>query len=212
VSVSETIRRLTTQTLISLLMLLPSACGPRDEKRVEQPALSPDEVGRKALEEYDANKDGFLSADELERCPALKNSMELLDANKDGRLSGEEIAARVRKYQEWKLAILNAHCVVTLDGKPLPGATVSFVPENFMGTTTKRASATTDANGRVAPTIADAPTPGMNLGFYKIEVSLKDATGKETLPARYNSQTTLGQEVAPDVTGKAAVKLVLTSG
>jgi len=89
---------------------------------------------------------------------------------------------------------------------------VTFIPEKFMGTAVKPGTGTTDTNGKVMPTVADAPSAGMNLGFYKVEVSLKDTAGKETLPARYNSQTTLGQEVAPDVAAlKGAVKLALTS-
>jgi hypothetical protein len=212
VPVFPPIRRLASRFLISLLILLPIACGPREEKRLEQPAMSADDVARKALEEYDTNNDGFLSAEELDRCPALKNSMELLDTNKDGKLSAEEIAARIRYYQELKVALISVRCAVTLDGKPLPGATVTFVPEKFMGMGAKPGTGITDSTGKAMLALTDPPAAGMNLGFYKIAVSLKDATGKETLPARYNSQTTLGQEIAPDVAAlKGALPLALTS-
>ena len=38
----------------------------------------------------------------------------------------------------------------------------------------------------------------MHLGFYKVKIS-KRVNGKETIPAKYNEATLLGQEVAPDV-------------
>lgn len=192
-----------TRICLATGLLLLVGCG-RDEPRVDQPVLSPEGVARKALEEYDTNKDGVLSADELERCPALKNSMGWLNTNKDGKLTAAEIAGRIRSYQESKIALLSVTCQVTLDGKPVPDATVTFVPEKFMGTTLKPAAGVTDANGKVRLSSA--------LGFFKVEVSLKDAVGKETLPARYNSQTLLGQEAGPGVPNlKGVVKLALTS-
>jgi EF hand len=204
-------QRLLTRLLATLLLIVaPLACGPRDEKRMEQPALSPEAVARQALDEYDTNKDGVLSGEELDRCAALKNSMEWLDTNKDGKLSAEEIAERIRFYQESKVALLTVVCQVTLDDKPLPGATLTFVPEKFMGPALKPASGVSDAYGKAR---LSGPEPsGVSPGFYKVEVSLKDTAGKETLPARYNSQTVLGQEVGPGMASlKGTLKLTLTS-
>jgi hypothetical protein len=54
--------------------------------------------------------------------------------------------------------------------------------------------------------------PGVPYGFYRIQVSRKDAEGKETIPARYNSETTLGQEVGPRTPGgRGMLALPLTS-
>jgi hypothetical protein len=47
----------------------------------------------------------------------------------------------------------------------------------------------------------------MHLGIYKVKISKMDA-GKETIPAKYNESTTLGQEVAQDV-GEIANKRVV---
>ena len=64
-----------------------------------------------------------------------------------------------------------------------------------MGTTTRF--------GIVFPAIPkeNRPTPdmpsGLQLGFYRVRVS-KQANGKEMIPAKYNTETTLGQQVAPD--------------
>ena len=35
------------------------------------------------------------------------------------------------------------------------------------------------------------------MGFYRVRIS-KQVNGKEAIPARYNTSTTLGIEVAPD--------------
>jgi hypothetical protein len=172
--------------------------------------MSPEAIGQQALEEYDANRDGLISGEELDRCPALKNSMEVLDRNKDGKLSADEIAERIREYQNLKTALLTVRCQVTLNNRALPGARVTFVPEKFMGSAVKPASGLTDASGTAI--LETAGMSGANLGFYKIEVSLKDGVGNETVPPRYNSQTVLGQEVGPGLpTLKGLVKLALTS-
>ena len=39
---------------------------------------------------------------------------------------------------------------------------------------------------------------GVHLGFYRVEISKKGADGKELIPARYNTESELGIEVARD--------------
>src|SRR5262249_28677062 len=117
----------------------------------------------------------------------------------DGKLSLQEIAERLSTfYQSSTVAQRSLGCQVLYDGNPLAGAQVTFVPEKFLGPAVKQASGKTDANGQAAIQIEGGADPGVHLGYYRVEVSRKDAAGKETLPARYNTQTTLGQEVAPD--------------
>src|SRR5262249_41623044 len=151
-----------------------------------------------ALVEYDRNGDGFLDAAEIERCPALKSCLKTLDKNKDGRLSADEIAARVTEYKESRIGLLTVSCQVTLDGAPLAGAAVEFVPEKFLGPVAKSASGVTDARGSVTLRVAGQELPGVPCGFYRVTVSKKNA-GKETVPERYNAKTVLGREVGPDL-------------
>jgi hypothetical protein len=40
--------------------------------------------------------------------------------------------------------------------------------------------------------------PGIQVGLYRVKIS-KMVGGKETIPRKYNDQTTLGQEAALDV-------------
>jgi hypothetical protein len=178
--------------------------------QLHAPPLSPEEAGREAIAMYDTNKDGFLDAGELERCPALKNSLKLIDRNGDGKLSADEIAGRLAEFQARNVGLIGFHCKVTLNGEPLEGATVRFVPEKFMGPHAKPASGVSDARGAVQLSTEGQSQPGAHWGFYRIEVSKKSPTGTETLPAKYNTATTLGQEVPPDM--KRAVVLNLSSG
>lgn len=106
-----------------------------------------------------------------------------------------EIAARLAQYQADKVGLTFVMGQVTLDGRPLGGATVTLVPENFMGPAVKAAKGTTGADGACSFQTDGAEVGGVQCGVFRIELSKKDAGGKETLPARYNANTTLGVEV-----------------
>jgi hypothetical protein len=176
-------------------LLAPLGCSGR---RVPVPAFAPDRAGQEALALYDRNKDGFLDADELKSCPALHSYLTSWDADKDGRLSGAEIAARITAYQSSRIGLSALAFQVTLDGQPLSGATVTLIPEKFFGDALEPAAGTSDARGVVSVATPRAEVPGAACGLYRIEVSKKDAFGRETISARYNQATILGLEVAPD--------------
>ena len=170
------------------------------------PSYAADQSAQQALAEYDTNHDGFLDAKELERCPALKNSLDSIDTNGDHRLSAEEIAARIQVYQDSQVTLKAHACNVRLDGKPLQGATVTFVPEKFMGTGLRNASGVTNERGTVEPNVEGEKLPGIQPGFYRVQISKKNASGQETIPARYNQDSILGIEVYPRKIRKAGAK------
>jgi hypothetical protein len=191
------------------LVLLAAGCSGSGGQEGAQ--VSPSEAASQAMTDYDANKDGALDAKELEACPGLQGALKRGDKNNDGRLSADEIAERLTYFQQGMQ--MDVGVVVTLDGRPLSGATVTLVPEKLMGSTVKPASAVTDQDGGgTFMTEGDTGAP-VAPGYYRVQVS-KNVNGKEVVPAKYNTQTVLGQEVVPDAEGRgtsATVRLRLTS-
>jgi hypothetical protein len=162
---------------------------------IEPPSLVPEEAAAAALAEYDTNKDGVLDEKEIARCPGLKN----LAREKNNRVSAADIAARLTAMKETKTGTIGSIpiSVVWADGRPVAGATVTLVPEKFLGSGFKSSSGTALASGEVGLQTSDG-LPGCQLGFFKVQVSLKDAAGQEQVPARYNENTGLGCEVNSD--------------
>jgi hypothetical protein len=171
--------------------------------RIEPPRIDADEAAAEAMETYDKDGDGSVDAAELDAAPSLKAAMATLDADKDGKVTAAEVTERIETWQATRGGITSVLVYVTLDGRPLPEATVTFEPELFLGEEIQAAAGVTNLEGVAAPIIPKenrpAPTtpPGMQIGLYKVRVS-KKVNGSETIPARYNVETTLGQQVAPD--------------
>jgi len=194
--------------LLALAMGLTAGCS--GHPPIVEPAFSPTEAAQRAIAQYDKNGDGNLDAKELEDCPALLSVLKELDTNKDGKLSAEEIAKRLQGFQESHIGLLGINCRVKLDDAPLAGATVTLVPEAFLGNSFKPAKGVSDETGFVQLVTEGQEVAGVAFGYYRIEVSKKDGGGNETLPARYNTRTTLGKEVSPLARSGMAISLNLT--
>lgn len=198
------ISKISMLALAASLLTMPLASCSFGPSRVTQPGINASRAGSQAVETYDKNSDGVISGDELEHAPALKAAMKRLDTNGDKGVSADEITARIKKWQEMRTGLMGFGFTVTLDGRPLEGATVTFEPEPFLGDEIKLAVATTDTFGTGGPSIpkelrADpSMPPGIQIGLYRVKIS-KVAGGKELIPRKYNEETILGQEAAPDV-------------
>jgi hypothetical protein len=178
----------------SLALLICAGCLFGGPKTIYPPSINAAAAGKAAIEEYDANKDGKISGDELAKCPSLKSL-----AGKQGEVTAEKITATIKRWQDSKVGRVTYRCVVLHGGKPLVGATVKLVPEKFLGDKVPSASGTSEVGGAVAPSVpvkAGDP-PGMPLGFYHIEVT-KDG---ESIPAKYNTETILGTDVSGSTVG-----------
>jgi hypothetical protein len=154
-----------------------------------------------AIAQYDTDGDALIGRKELTKAPALRAAIKNLDTDGDGNLAADEIAARIQSWLDSRAGKFSWMCSVTLDGKPLSGATVTFVPEKFLGKAVQPASGVTDSGGyadlSVLPNPGQPNIPGVYCGLYRVEISRK-LGGKETIPPKYNTQTILGQEVAND--------------
>ena len=98
--------------------------------------------------------------------------------------------------------------MLTHTGKPLANANVRLVPEEFLGPGVQPATGTTDAGGLVRPTIAGGPHPGVNCGLYRIEITGQGNDGR-SLPARFNTATTLGLTVGGPLPKNGVVTITL---
>jgi hypothetical protein len=190
----------------ALCFALPG-CSP-GAGRIEPPKIDPVAAARKAIELYDANHDGVLTAEELDQCPGLKAAMIRGDAHDSMRVTVDAIAARLQEYRASRIALTSVTCRVTLDHVPLANATVRFVPESFLGSALKPAMGITNQDGFTVLSHEGSTLPGVHLGFYRVEIS-RQANGTETIPERYNVQTTLGQEVGPTVPGEQGARFAL---
>jgi hypothetical protein len=188
---------------VSAVSALLVGCSSGGPERIQPPSFDPAASAAKAMEMYDTDSDGFIAGSELEVSPGINASMKKVDANQDGKVSEQEISDRISALASQKVGLMTFTCDVTLDGRPLEGATVTFEPEEFLGDTINAASDSTNIVGTASPSIpkdkrpSTTTPPGIQAGIYKVRIS-KLVNGQETVPAIYNSETILGKEVARD--------------
>jgi hypothetical protein len=100
---------------------------------------------------------------------------------------------------------------VRQNGQPISDAEVTFVPEQFLGDALRPAMGKTDSSGMTGMQISPEPDEaGVQLGFYRIQVSKKGPNGKETIPAKYNTESESGVEVYPGEGGSDGVIVDIT--
>jgi hypothetical protein len=107
---------------------------------------------------------------------------------------------------------------VTLDGKPLPNATVVFQPVGGSPNPGMGSSGRTDAEGTFVLRQIQPNRPGSVRGMHLVRITLASTTGVsegnpgvERLPACYNSQTTLTWDVIPGDTRPVVFALSSTA-
>ncbi|MEM9658987.1 MAG: EF-hand domain-containing protein, partial [Planctomycetota bacterium] len=187
-------RGLETLVLASLTV----GCSPYPESP-DRPALDPGEAGEQAMADYDANGDGRIDREEAEKCPGLLDAFERVDKNGDGVVDADEIAERIRYYSTAGTTIVSGSVTVKIGRRPLRGATVKFEPEPFLGSAFSECVGTTNEEGIALLEGPDAEFPGIYLGMYRVRISTADNGGKESVPAKYNTETILGYEAADDI-------------
>jgi hypothetical protein len=193
-------RRMAGYVLVLVGVFVISTGCPHTPDRIYPPSINASASGARAIEMYDTNKDGKLSGDELDKCPGLKAALSKVDPGKEG-VTAERITARIKEWQKSRLGRMSLSCTVTRNGKGFGGADVKFIPEKFLGLDDPKwiGSGKTDQNGMVMLSVPTSgqreDPPGVPPGFYRVEIT---APG---VPAKYNTETTLGQEVANDAFG-----------
>jgi hypothetical protein len=183
-------------------------CGSLTSTKVETPKVDPQAAAAAALEAYDKDADRKLNESELAACPAIQRARAHYDKDSDRMVSEEEIAKHLEEVLASGAGLLEVKCTVTRGGLPLPGATVRFVPEPFLGDAVQPAVGTTDPSGIASLSLAPEQLPEnlrsaqlMQVGIYKVEIE------HPSLPA--NAQRPLGFEVDPTLREGSAVRFNL---
>lgn len=186
----------------SLLLLASLGCSSAPS-RVVAPPINPN-AGPDAIAKADKNGDGGIDEAEAKaNSPGLfePGAKARFDTNGDGKITADEITARVDKWNESKIGLTQYSLAITIDGQPVEGATITLVPEEWLGTELKPGTGVTDATGRANITIApgdlkpnEAGLQGMRLGVYKVQVTHPSMQ----LPAKLNTATEHGVEIAHD--------------
>lgn len=180
--------------LAGVAVLLWSGCS-RGPAPPPLPKVSPRQAGKTAVTLYDADNDGQLKGDEIWDTPVLRMGYMQFDTNRDGAITANEIAARVKKWRSGSARVIQASPTIFLGTEPLPGATVTLDPAPYLGPNYPSATAVTDSKGRARFTGQDRRYPGVYVGMYAVRVS-KIENGRETIPAKYNTQSQLAFEVS----------------
>ena len=162
--------------------------------RVDAPEFDAGAAASAAISLYDSNGDGELDDTELKATPSLGNALDEMDGDSSGTLSEAEIRTRVEYFVQSRTGRMSLACRVVKGNRAIPNAVVTFEPEPFMADMVQTASGTTMENGMAMINIDDQ-LGGVQPGFYKVRISQLSPSGKERLPAKYNAETTLGQEV-----------------
>jgi hypothetical protein len=174
----------------SVALFAAIGCGGIDPYVVDPVAASAD-----AIEQYDKDGDGALDETELKASPGLLVELRTYDESGDKKLSADEIGAHLNQMYEVGAGMTSLSCSVTMDGSPLSGATVKFIPEGFLGDAIKPAEGVTDSSGGASIGIAPEELPKqlrrhslMRVGIYRVEIT--HPTKK--IPPRYNAESELG--------------------
>ena len=170
--------------------------GPKPPPRFQ---INPEQAAADAMETYDKNHDGKLDAKELEASPPLQELLLNLKHREPSHpdfLTGDDIKRRMQEWIDAPATLFSSSVIVRLDGQPLEGAKVTYTPEKFLGPSYHEHSATTNVGGggSLDAELPDFPNE-IYVGLYRVTIS-KIVNGKESLPPQYNTQTTLGREVA----------------
>jgi len=191
--------RTTCALMVSIAALYVAGCS-RTPPRVYPPGIN-SSAGDDAIEQYDANGDGQIAGEELDKVPGIKGALENIDTNGDGAVTADEIYERIGAWEKSKLGRTSATIRITHDGKPLAGAIVKMVPEDFLGDEIQAASGQSNEAGVATMNIPLENDPekigGMQVGLYRVEITKPG----EDIPAKYNTQTELGVEIAQDAAG-----------
>jgi hypothetical protein len=190
------------------MAMLAGGCSGGPE-RIKPPRIDPSSAAGQAMELYDKDHDGKLNQAELGACPGVLVSLDRYDTNRDKMIDQEEFSTRLAQLLKNRTGATQLACNVSYQGKPLVGATVVLEPEAYLGNDIQPAEGITTNAGiadvGMPPEKAPAALQAMKLiqyGTFKVRITHPTIN----VPAKYNTETTLGYETIP---GEPTVNFVL---
>jgi hypothetical protein len=173
---------------VPLLLVAAMTVGCSHSVSSQKRTIDPVTSAAKAMELYDRNQDGKLSADELQQSPALADALKRIDTNSDRAITADEIQHRFESLRQHS-ALIAMDLTVTVKGRPVDSANVTFSPEAFMADGLQSYTGVTSAHGTCVLQGERVQMPGLPVGYYKVHISQ---------PAQ-NIDVTRGYEIANDV-------------
>lgn len=181
------------------LLLLASVIGCTSRKsRIARGLGDPAETTKAMFQALDKNSDGSIQGEELAGCPGLAASLGGWDTDGNKGISTTEAQQRFERWKAMRVGAINASTMLKLNGTPLRGAKVEWVPENWMGSGFPTATSTTDTSGRAIATVASGSTSDASLGdglppgFYRLVIKHPE------VPEKYQVNSQAGLMIAPD--------------
>ena len=202
----------TTKSLIGICIFLTCMIGcSRGPSRIKPPDVDPESAADAAIELYDSDKNGALSATELEKCPGILAELKKYDSDANGAVSRDEIVFRISALRRHSVGLTRLNCDVKLNGRGISNAAIEFEPEPYLGEEVKTARGTTNERGVAQMAIPSEELPedqrdlkAVHYGTYKVRITHPTIE----LPPKYNTETTLGYESRP---GDPYAAFVLTT-
>jgi hypothetical protein len=211
---SNSVERWLLPAALCAAIAILSGCSGRPG-RVSTPKVNPNSAAQQAVQELDKNSDGQLSPDELKTSPPLLDALPSYDVDHNASLSQREIADGISRWSLRGIGALALPFTVRFDGRPLEGAQVKLVPAPFLDDAIRPATGVADRTGSGSLNMAaeDRPSnapknlPLIQPGLYTVEITHPSIK----VPAKYNSQTTLGLEASVAGQNPSGVTWSLTS-
>ena len=188
---------------IGFLSLLICGCdtGP---SRIPAPGWKPEEQASRALELLDKNQNGVIDADELVHAPGLASALWHLDKDGDKGISRSELETRLKLYKDLGVGLMSLPLKVTLNGRPLPNATVRLLPEQWLSDVIEPASGKTDRSGTAYLATETEDVPGVRVGYYRVEVESTHLNNEKAA----KSIASLGVEASPVTDGNKSSETI----
>lgn len=203
---------------VGLILALGLTALPGCSTKEKAPRVSIDSEGAAglAMQTFDSNADGVLSAEECQASPGLASAFAMYDADASGSITPEELIKCLDHLGERGLPIA-VEVAVLRGNRGIPKAEITLQPAEFLGEGVPVAQGVTNAEGIGRVHAFDYPFPEklkdqgfMFPGIYDVKVWLP-GQNKELDPmgAVLDNSAIAGRAIKIEVqpNGKAVIKL-----